>query len=61
MSAKEPSEPLQIVQTDRLDGKLIIGYSDESTAVYSVEQLASLIPKQLVTAVSSDGHEPSDL
>ncbi len=61
MSPKKPSEPLRIVQTDRLDGKLVISYSDKSTAVYGVEQLAGLIPKQLVTDESLDGREQSDL
>jgi hypothetical protein len=42
--------PLKIVNADRLDGdKLIVSYSDDTTAIYSVEQLAQLSPQKTLT------------
>jgi hypothetical protein len=39
---------LKIAAIDRLGGDdLIVGYSDASSAVYSVEQLVSLTPRHL--------------
>jgi hypothetical protein len=36
----------QIVSTDRIDGdKLVVSYSDETTSVYTAEQLSTLIPQ----------------
>jgi hypothetical protein len=36
-------QPLRIVGIDRLDGdEVVVGYSDESTAVYGIEQLKEL-------------------
>jgi hypothetical protein len=42
-------EPLTIVNTDRIDGdQLVVTYSDNTTAVYSTEQIAELTPTALV-------------
>jgi hypothetical protein len=36
----------QIVSTDRIDGdKLVVSYSDETTSVYTAEQLSTLTPQ----------------
>jgi hypothetical protein len=44
-----PKEPLQIVGTDRADGdELIVEYSDQTTAVYSVDQIAVLKPMRKI-------------
>ena len=49
-----PKKPLQIANIDRLDGdELVVGYSDATTAVYGVEQLAQLKPKKIALAESS--------
>jgi hypothetical protein len=54
-----PKEHLQIVNTDRIDGdEIVVGYSDATTAVYGVEQLAELKPKKIASAGSSPGDEP---
>jgi hypothetical protein len=53
------TEPLRIVQVDRLgSGHLAVSYSDESTAVYSVEQLTILTPWMIVTS-EVDQSEPN--
>jgi hypothetical protein len=41
-----PQEPLKIVNTDRHNGDaLYVGFSDGTTAVYSIEQITALKPK----------------
>jgi hypothetical protein len=55
MSAK----PLKINRVDRKsEDELIVGYSNETTAVYGVDQLTSLTPKQTVAADSNMNEEP---
>jgi hypothetical protein len=55
MSAK----PLKINRVDRKsEDELIVGYSNETTAVYGVDQLNSLTPKQTVAADSKMNEEP---
>jgi hypothetical protein len=55
MSAK----PLKINSVDRKsEDELIVGYSNESTAVYGVDQLTGLTPKQTVAADSNMDEEP---
>jgi hypothetical protein len=42
-----PEQPLKITGTDRLDGdRVVVEYSDNSTAAYSVEQLSTLTPAE---------------
>jgi hypothetical protein len=51
-------KPLRIERVDHKDGnELIVGYSDRTTAVYGVEQLASLTPKQTFSADSNMDEE----
>jgi hypothetical protein len=45
MSTKEPKK---IVNTDRTDNKIIVSYSDESTAVFSSEQLEEITPTNVI-------------
>jgi hypothetical protein len=54
-----PDESLRIVHADIKDGtQLIVGYSDATTAVYSVNQLATLTPQQTIAAGENMQDEP---
>jgi hypothetical protein len=45
MSGKEP---LKIVNIDRMDGyALIVTYSNDTTAIYTTEQIVALTPQDL--------------
>jgi hypothetical protein len=44
-----PKEPLTIVNTDRIGGdQLIVVYSNNTTAIYTAEQLIELTPAVLL-------------
>ena len=50
---------LKINRVDRKsEDELIVGYSNETTAVYGVDQLTGLTPKQTVAADSNMDEEP---
>jgi hypothetical protein len=47
-------KPLKIINTDRLDGdKLIVSYSDDTTAVYGIDQLSDLKPEETLEETTS--------
>ena len=54
----------KLLKIDRVDRKsndeLVVGYSDQTTVVYGVDQLTSLTPKQTFAADSNmdEGTEP---
>jgi hypothetical protein len=51
MSDKVPSPAGKIVGVDRLDGNaVLVEYSDNMTAVYTEDQLAAIMPKQVAVA-----------
>jgi hypothetical protein len=43
-------EPLRIIAIDRLQNELVVGYSDKTTAIYGIEQLITLSPKQTLSS-----------
>jgi hypothetical protein len=43
---------LKIKHVDRRNGELVVGYSDKTTAVYSVDQITRLTPKETASAES---------
>ncbi len=39
-------KPLKIIGIDRLDNReVVVGYSDDTTAIYGIEQLVELTPR----------------
>jgi hypothetical protein len=54
--AMSPKDPLEIIGTDRLDGeRLIVEYSDKSSVIYTVEQLAGLKPVETKDGADEPG------
>ena len=49
--------PKKIVNADRTDNKVIVSYSDESTSVFSAEQLNQLTPEKEIKG--TEGKEPT--
>jgi hypothetical protein len=47
-TAMSGKEPLKIVNIDRIDGDaLIVTYSNDTTAIYTTEQIVALTPQDL--------------
>jgi hypothetical protein len=54
------SKTLKIEHVDRRnDDELVVGYSDKTTAIYSIDQLRTLTPKRIAKA-DTELEEPSN-
>jgi hypothetical protein len=42
------SKPKKIVNVDRIDNKIVVSYSDESTAIFSAAQLEQITPERVI-------------